>query len=76
MPFFLDCPKHAVPRGRLITNISDLFTLDTSNIKKKKELVKNLLFGHSDLSTEENQLLFTYVHDFIVQTKRFEFQAS
>ena len=59
--FFFSCPLYTVERQELMDNVNTICdaTLNT------------LLFGNNDVSLENNQLIFSYVHDFIKKSKRF-----
>jgi len=60
--FFLDCPLYAIERQQLITTCQQ-FSDPTLNL---------FLYGHPDLTLQQNQEMFLAVHLYFEQTKRFE----
>ena len=63
--FFFSCPRYIVPRNKLHSSIINLapFTLET------------LLLGSAVCNVENNKSIFLCVHDYIEDTRRFQFDA-
>ena len=59
---FLDCPLYAIERQQLITTCQQ-FSDPTLNL---------FLYGHPDLTLQQNQEMFLAVHLYFEETKRFE----
>ncbi len=59
--YFLQCPFYHNEREILLRSIADIMPITTNNI----------LYGNSSYSLDINKTLFTAVHQYIIDTKRF-----
>ena len=62
--FFFECPKYDAPRRDLLEKLNTLLPIELLNLKL-------LLNGNESLSQDKNQMIVTYVHEFIKKSKRF-----
>ena len=67
--YLLECPKYAAERQRLLEALEPY--TDRTGINTLTKLTKFMLYGHIDLTTNENQEIFRIVQHFIIITNRF-----
>ena len=60
--YFFICPQHVQQRVQLFNTVSHITDLNLST----------LLFGSTELSMQQNKIIFDAVHNFIVNTGRFD----
>ena len=72
----MHCPLFTAKRQQLLQHIRDVIAPGCSQFLlpqiDENAYVKILLFGSSDLSPEDNNLVFRTVHNFISDTSRFQ----
>ncbi len=66
--YLLECGRNLVAKINMLDSISDLLTSNGLNIPLNIEL---LLYGSVRLSDDKNKKLFSFVHQFIAESKRF-----
>ena len=74
--YFLDCPKYAALRTVLLKSIAGIVSPGVNSSLllhlDKQYLLKLILYGSSDLSFHENELLFQSVQLYIKDSNRFD----
>ena len=81
--YFLDCPTYAALRHTLQMQMEDHMTNAILKLTPTPDLHEDslrtlfitlMLFGHKQLSLDENRQFFRLAQDYITNTKRFERQ--
>ena len=72
--YIFHCPTFAAQRAILLANIVDIMPYGVLAALGERDLAKTLLFGSERLTFQTNCKLFEAFQEFIVNTKRFNFQ--
>ena len=74
--YVLHCPTFAAQRNILLSNLINIIPFNVLSSLSEKDLVNLLINGSVDLEPNVIKNVFDHFQNFIVNTKRFEFNAS
>ena len=70
--YFMDCPRYAVPRIKLLEELSCLLQPSGVDVYADKQVTTNIILnGSNDLNTNHNLNIYKIAEEFIQMSNRF-----